>query len=297
MVFHKRLIYLLIIFVIFTDVFATSPVRTVKEPFLQSYGKIRDLAQGRNVYDQHCAVCHGTKGNGDGKEAHRFKNKPTDFTRGQFKFKSTYPGSLPFSGDIYRSVTEGVRGTGMLAQLHLTNQERWSVVEYIKTFSTWFEGASILLNEGIVVPDAPAKSAELISAGRQLYLDGGCNKCHGEIGKGDGPSVGELKDSRGNPVQMPDLTMYPKKMGDQPEDIYMILLTGMDGTPMPSYQDAYNETQLWALVHYLDSIATSKHNNCMGMMGRRMDMVGEECIGMKIAMPAARAKMMRNMRR
>lgn len=277
---------------ILAGVFSISPVRAGEEPSLRSYGKTSDLTQGRNVYDQNCAVCHGPNGDGNGKEAHRFETKPGNFTRGEYKFKSTYPGSLPLSSDLYHSITNGVRGTAMLAQLHLTDEQRWAVVEYIKTFSSRFEGKVISMNEAIVVPDPPGRTTELISSGGQLYRDAGCVKCHDESGKGDGPSANELRDSQGNPVLMPDLTKMPRKMGDKPEDIYRLLVTGMEGTSMPSYYDVLDETQLWAVTYYLISIATGHRESCMGMMGRMMDMVGEECIGMQIDMPAARAKMM-----
>ncbi|MCH8011740.1 MAG: cytochrome c [Candidatus Marinimicrobia bacterium] len=277
---------------IFISVSTIVFVQADNESFLRSNNRTTDLKIGQQVYDQNCVVCHGPNGDGNGKEAHRFETKPGNFTRGEYKFKSTYPGSLPFSSDLYHSITNGVRGTAMLAQLHLTDEQRWAVVEYIKTFSGRFEGKAISMNEAIVVPDPPGRTTELISSGGQLYRDAGCVKCHGESGKGDGPSANELRDSQGNSVLMPDLTKMPRKMGDKPEDIYRLLVTGMEGTPMPSYYDVLDESQLWAVVYYLESIVAGRRENCMGMMGRMMDMVGEECIGMQIDMPAARARMM-----
>lgn len=263
------------------------------EPVPTKTDNLHKVGLGREIYASNCEVCHGIRGDGNGREAYQFKTKPTDFTRGEYEFKSTYPGSPPFSSDLYRSVTKGVRGTGMLGQLHLSDDDRWAAVEYIKSFSDRFEDRPILLSEGVVVPDLPKKTSELVSKGRRVYLDAGCDKCHGNGGRGDGPSARELQDNRGNPIQIPDLTKLPRKIANGPEDHYRMLITGLEGTPMPSYKGALDDSQLWALVYYLESIATRKTGNCIRMMGGMMDMVGEECIGMQIDMPAARARMMR----
>ena len=39
-----------------------------------------DPAEGRKLYDQHCAVCHGDKGKGDGPLAEDLKVPPADLT-------------------------------------------------------------------------------------------------------------------------------------------------------------------------------------------------------------------------
>jgi hypothetical protein len=64
--------------------------------------------------------------------------------------------------------------------------------------------------------------------------DAGRFTCHGIEGKGDGPSASELKDFWGRSIQPTDLTR-PLKRDSTPKAIYQILVTGLDGTPMPSY--------------------------------------------------------------
>ncbi len=46
-----------------------------------------DLAQGKAVYDQRCAMCHGATGKGEGAAAAAFPAdaKPRDFQKGEFK--------------------------------------------------------------------------------------------------------------------------------------------------------------------------------------------------------------------
>jgi len=36
--------------------------------------------------------------------------------------------------------------------------------------------------------------------------------------------------------------------------LYRIFMTGLDGTPMPSWTDYLNADQAWDLVHYLRSL-------------------------------------------
>src|SRR5688572_10132908 len=107
----------------------------------RSYAREAQAAStaGERVYLESCAACHGQRGDGKGPEADRLKTKPRDFTSGMYKFRSTPSGSLPLDEDIFRTISRGVRTTSMLAQLHLSEKERWAVTEYLKTFSERFK--------------------------------------------------------------------------------------------------------------------------------------------------------------
>ncbi len=67
---------------------------------------------------------------GKGPQAHKLKTKPRDFISGIYKFRSTPSGSLPQDDDIFRTISRGVRGTSMLAQLQLSESERRAVTQY-----------------------------------------------------------------------------------------------------------------------------------------------------------------------
>lgn len=45
-----------------------------------------DVKNGKKVYDQNCAACHGVKGKGDGLAAAALKPKPNNFAKGVFKY-------------------------------------------------------------------------------------------------------------------------------------------------------------------------------------------------------------------
>ena len=243
-----------------------------------------DPKLGEKVYRENCAACHGDKGDGRGPQAEKLNTKPRNFTSGIYKFRTTPSGSLPLGEDIFRTVTRGVRGTSMLAQLQLSEQERWAVVRYLKTFSKRFKEETP--GQAITVAPPPAVNSKLVALGKTKYEEAGCAQCHGPDGKGDGPSAKGLKDDWGNPISPSDLTLKPFKSGPNPEDLYRTISTGLNGTPMPSYAAAFPSNDRWALVSYILSIAT--HERRRGMMG----LVGEEVEGMRIDMPAAMAGMM-----
>lgn len=48
------------------------------------------------------------------------------------------------------------------------------------------------------------------------------------------------------PVKPTDLTQRPLKSGSIPRDIFRSILTGLDGTPMPSYHLTLEDDELWA---------------------------------------------------
>jgi len=99
---------------------------------------------------------------------------------------------------------------------------------------------------------------ERLAGGKQLYADAECLACHGERGHGDGPSATTLKDSRELPIAATDLTKPERfKNGAKPADVYRTLVTGLAGTPMPSYADALGPDQVWDLVFYVLSLSNN----------------------------------------
>lgn len=206
----------------------------------------------RGIYESNCAICHGTNGDGNGSAAYMFLMRPRDFRSGVFKLRSTPSGSLPTDDDLLRSVTDGLRWTGMIGRPDLSESDRRAVVQYIKTFSPRF--ATEKPPSPVVVPPPPRKTSELVALGKSLYADAGCTSCHGDKGGGDGPSSQGLKDDGGWPTRASDLTWRPLKRGTSLQGLYLSIATGFAGTPMPSYGDSLSGDQLWALVYYLESL-------------------------------------------
>jgi len=51
-----------------------------------------------------------------------------------------------------------------------------------------------------------------------------------------------------------DFTRGNLKCGNAPEDVYRVFMTGLNGTPMPSFGDSITPDEAWQLVHYVLSL-------------------------------------------
>ncbi|HKW93894.1 MAG TPA: cbb3-type cytochrome c oxidase subunit II [Methylomirabilota bacterium] len=211
------------------------------------------LALGREVYQARCIGCHGPKGDGNGVAATFLSPRPRDFTLGVFKFRTTPSGSLPTDGDLYRTVTRGVRWTAMPTWHELPDKERLAVVAFIKTFSTRFKEETP--EPPLVIGDAPKATPELVARGKDLYVKAKCFQCHGDGGKGDGVSAAELKDQAGFPIRPADFTRGQFKGGSNVRDLYRTMSLGLDGTPMPSFADSMSDAERWAISYFVLSLS------------------------------------------
>jgi len=215
------------------------------------------LFLGREIYQKNCAVCHGVGGDGNGPAASMFRIRPRDFRAGIFKFRSTPSGSLPTDDDLLHTISQGLRWTGMIGRSDLGETDRRAVIQYIKTFSPPFVKEKP--GKAIGVPPLLGKTQEILEEGKRLYKEAGCNDCHGEQGRGDGPSAGGLRDDWGWKIRPSDLTWRPLKRGSDTEGLYLTLVTGLSGTPMPAYANSLNSRQVWSLVYYLESLVPPDH--------------------------------------
>jgi mono/diheme cytochrome c family protein len=211
-----------------------------------------NAAAGAREYRRYCVGCHGPAGDGLGENAQWIDPKPRDFTAATFKCRSTPTGTLPTDDDLYRSVTRGFVTTNMPSWEPLTRQARANVVAYIKTFSPrWSQGSGT----AITVPPETAATMESILHGRQLFQSMECWKCHGPAGHGDGPSASTLTDSKDNPIRPYNFASGSRfKCGDTNADLYRVFMTGLDGTPMPSFADNIQPNDAWDLVHFLRTL-------------------------------------------
>ena len=210
---------------------------------------------GKVLYDKFCAQCHGETGNGQGIATPRVLPKPRDFTSGKFKVRTTPSGSLPTDADIARSIRNGFPYTSMPAWPSFTDTEVQSLVYYVKSLAADTFSNPERHKDPYEIPDPPTYTEESVAKGRELYVQNGCVQCHGELGRGDGPSAPTLQDDWGNALKPADLTMpWTFRGGPTRQDVFRTFTTGLNGTPMPAYAESIAVEDRWHLVNYIASL-------------------------------------------
>lgn len=213
--------------------------------------------QGKYVYERNCIVCHGQRGDGNGEMSPTLKPRPRSFREGMFKFRTTPPGMLPTDDDLRRTIRGGLSGTAMGMFSQLSDEEIDSVITYVKSFSRrWRKPENHAQSVSLSPPPdwlkLPAEVKTHAHAGRKLFATH-CAACHGEKADGKGPAAVALKDIWGVPAAPSDLRQPHLRCGGSPADIFRVLATGLNGTPMVSFDATLTEAQRWDIIaHILD---------------------------------------------
>jgi cytochrome c oxidase cbb3-type subunit 2 len=208
---------------------------------------------GAASYKRFCIGCHGELGDGNGENAQWIDPKPRNFTIAIFRCRSTPTGTLPLDSDLYDTIGRGMLNSNMPHWLPLTDQDRVNLVAYVKHFSPRWQTEKP--GTPIVIPPEPPVTAERIKEGRVLYQKLECWKCHGVTGRGNGPSAPTLTDDENRPIlpfNFHDSQRF--KCGSTDQAMYKDFMTGLDGSPMPSFSDNVKPDEAWALVMYLRTL-------------------------------------------
>ncbi len=207
-------------------------------------------AHGKALYMRECAQCHGDQGAGDGPGAQIVNPLPRNFELGVFKFRSTPSGQPPTDADLLKTIPNGIPGTAMPSFAELPEAERRALVALVKDF------AGIKApGKAVTVPREPKVTAALLAQGRRVYDRLQCVECHGAAGRADGESSLTLKDDAKERIWAADLALGLFKGGGAPRELYLRIVTGIDGSPMPSYESKATPDEIWALVHYVRSLS------------------------------------------
>ncbi|HYL13767.1 MAG TPA: cytochrome c [Terriglobales bacterium] len=221
-------------------------------------GKLTGHAKaGAPLYQRFCIGCHGVLGDGEGENAQWIDPKPRNFTLATFRCRSTPTGTLPTDQDLYDTIGRGLVNSNMPHWLPLTNQDRADLVAYVKHFSPKWQTEKP--GTPIEIPAEPAVTADRIKAGQALFQKLECWKCHGVEGRGNGPSADTLTDDQNRPIKAFDFHNEERfKCGSTDREMYKDFMTGLDGSPMPSFADNVKPDEAWDLVFYLRTLQPMK---------------------------------------
>jgi mono/diheme cytochrome c family protein len=268
------------------------------------------LRRGAAIYSERCAACHGTTGDGNGPAAEFLNPRPRDYRRGIFKFTSTPYGSRPRREDLLRTIRAGSKGTSMPSFSLLSDEDQNAVLDHVLALTHRGELELLLflqaesddeidpalapdLVEQVIAPwreargqvvlpvtAMPPYSLESSEKGRQAFKTeaAGCYKCHGEDGRGrTTENVKGFQDVWGFPTRAADLTSGMFRGGSHPEDIYRRIYAGINGTPMPSFQQklADQPETFWHLVHYVQTVSNENRRQVLAEQEARLEAARE----------------------
>jgi mono/diheme cytochrome c family protein len=216
------------------------------------------LERGKQVYLEKCAYCHGDEGKGDGPAADYSMPQPRNLTKGHIKIRSTSFGKIPTDEDLLNIINNGLRGTTMPGWKHLPENDRKSLLIFVKSLSNKFEK---FVKKGkahkvVKVGKEPPLSPESIERGKTLFMTQ-CSGCHGVKGRGDGVATQRIVDYSSSAIWPRNLSQpWTFRRGSTRKDIFKTLRTGLSTTAMPKFSPkVFKDEQIWDIVNFVSSLA------------------------------------------
>jgi mono/diheme cytochrome c family protein len=199
------------------------------------------LLDGQEIYTSSCVACHGEDGQ--------------SMILGAANLSAPRFASHQSPSDFYVVVTQG-KGSMPAWQARLSQDERWSVIDYLRTFTydpkIAGELAFLEAEEGELADEGPDCSAyenlanpfdwddsTAIATGEELYVN--CASCHGEDGAGEIPGIIDFT----NPTVQGSLL-------DQPGQFVCITSEGQGA--MLGWKDTLDEEQIWQIITFIAAL-------------------------------------------
>jgi mono/diheme cytochrome c family protein len=90
------------------------------------------IAKGKELYMErtkgNCVFCHGETGAGNEANLAKLRRKPADLTNKERQAAMT-------DGEVYWKITKGIQGIMPAGEKRMTEEERWHVVNYVRTLA------------------------------------------------------------------------------------------------------------------------------------------------------------------
>ncbi|MGE0757923.1 MAG: c-type cytochrome [Pirellulaceae bacterium] len=233
---------------------------------------------GKELYREHCAVCHGEQGDGHGPAARYLCPRPRNLRRSSLRLVSGSQGVATVD-DLRTVIRQGIPGTSMTAQLDLSPAEVEALVEEVQRLRreglseilvaqaadagleppteeeiTATQSARLITSAAVVPPSFPPPDSAALQRGAKVYADAGCAGCHGPDGTGQ--SGTHYFDEQGEPSRPRDLVHEPFKSGSEPAAVFLRVRLGMPGTVHPACA-SLSEAELIDLTLFCRSLSSS----------------------------------------
>ncbi len=222
------------------------------------------LERGSQVYLEKCAYCHGKKGKGDGPAADYSMPQPRNLTKGHIKIRSTSFGKIPTDEDLFNAISNGMRTTTMPGWKHLPENDRKSLVIFVKSLSPKFEKFKKKgkTHKVVKIPKTPKLSKESVARGKELFM-AQCSGCHGVEGRGDGVTTQRIIDYSSSAIWPRNLNQpWTFRRGSTREDIFKTLRTGLSTTAMPKFSPrVFSDEQIWDITAFVTTLALAEKQN------------------------------------
>ena len=135
------------------------------------------LNQGRQVFLQSCAICHGADGHGETYLGRNMYPPAMDMTSPHVQHWS--------DAELFWIIRNGVRLTGMPSwQSSISETDTWKLVRFIHDLPRLDAAAASTAVPAQAQPAAQPPQLELIKYGKTLYKQEGCFMCHRLNGEG-----------------------------------------------------------------------------------------------------------------
>ncbi len=92
------------------------------------------LGRSKTLFEHNCTPCHGPTGEGNGPAAVTLNSRPRNFTQ-----PNGWTNGYRLT-EIYKTLTEGIKGTGMASYDYLGARDRMALVHYVQSLGAFPHG-------------------------------------------------------------------------------------------------------------------------------------------------------------
>ena len=217
-------------------------LENIKNPFSSDPETIKE---GGEIYIKNCFLCHGDLLDGKGLFGKSFFPAPANFTQ-----KNSVVSKTP--AYAFWRIMKG--GKGLPERFEPWNSAMPAWEDVLSQEEVW--KTILYINETVKERRQPIseKQNPSIKQGKNIYLKK-CAFCHGEKGKGDGPSK-EYTLPHPRNLTKGHIKIRSTSFGKIPtdEDLFDAVSNGMKGTTMPSWSHLSNSDRQ-SLVLYIKSLS------------------------------------------